>query len=94
MLGKTTPSSAASISPTNLFAIGADLLGEVQRIIGSNRVRALHIKLGSRTLKEVPMGPLTAAATVVLVIIAVLVSSIRIEVEHEPSINAVNEALP
>jgi hypothetical protein len=79
---------------TSLLTIGADLFGEVQRIIGSSRVRGLRIKLGGRILKEVAVAPLTAATTVILVVLAVIISNISIEVEHEPSVNAVNEARP
>lgn len=75
-----------SLAPaTSFFAVGAELLGEVQRIIGTNRVRSLRVKLGSRVVKEIPIGPLTAVATVVLVLLAVVVSNMSIEVEHEPA---------
>ena len=79
------PINEALVPATNFFKIGADLLGEVQRIIGSNRVRSLRVKLGNRTLKEIPVAPLTAVATVGLVLLAVLVSTMSIEVEHEPA---------
>lgn len=69
---------------TSFFSVGAELLSEVQRIIGTNRVRCLRIKLGNRVIKKIPVGPLTAVATVVLVLIAVVVSTMSIEVEHEP----------
>jgi hypothetical protein len=73
---------------TNFFGLGAELLGEVQKIIGTNRVRSLRIKLGDRVLKELPIGPVTAVATVIIVLLAVIVSSISIEVEHEPASSA------
>lgn len=82
----TTPELGPTLAPaTNFFTLGADLLGEVQRIIGSDRVRALRIKLGSRVVKEIPIAPLTAVATVALVLLAVVVSTMSIEVEHEPA---------
>jgi hypothetical protein len=81
-----------SVPLTSLFTIGTDLFGEVQRIIGTSRVRALRLKLGGRVLKEVPIAPLTAAATVALVALAVVVSNLSIEVEHEPSVDAPSEA--
>ena len=77
--------STAPTPAVNLFSLGADLLGEVQRIIGTDRVRALRVKLGSRVIKEVPVGPLTAVATLGIVLLAVIVSTISIEVEHEPA---------
>ena len=85
MQGDTT-SGAAIGATTNYFSLGADLLGEVQRIIGSSRVRALRLKLGGRVVREIPIGPLTAAATVALVVLAVVVSTLSIEIEHEPSL--------
>ena len=94
MRGESTPVSPKLAPATDLFVLGADLFGEVQRIIGTSRVRALRIKLGKRTLKEVPVAPLTALTTVLLVAIAVVVSNMSIEVEHEPTTNAVNEARP
>lgn len=94
MQAESTPVSARLAPATNLFTIGADLFGEVQRIIGTNRVRALRVKLGSRTLKEIPVAPLTALTTVLLVALAVVVSNMSIEVEHEPAANVVNEARP
>ena len=92
MQGQATPASAKSAAAANLFTVGADLLGEVQRITGTSRVRALRIKLGSRTVKEIPVAPLTALTTMLLVVAAVVVSSMSIEVEHEPTPNAAKEA--
>ncbi len=91
MQGQATPISAKSAAANNLFTIGADLLGEVQRIIGTSRVRALRVKIGNRTVKEVPVAPLTALTTVLLVALAVVVSNMSIEVEHDP---AASEARP
>lgn len=97
MLGDSSPNNpdlGPTLAPaTNFFTLGADLLGEVQRIIGSDRVRALRIKLGSRVVKEIPIAPLTAVATVALVLLAVVVSTMSIEVEHEPAdVGATSEA--
>ena len=74
-----------NVPAANLFSLGVDLFGEVQRIVGKDRVRALRIKLGSRVLKEIPVSPMTTAATIVLVLLAVVVSTLSIEVEHEPA---------
>ncbi len=74
-----------NVPAANLFSLGVDLFGEVQRIVGQNRVRGLRIKLGNRVLKEIPVSPLTTAATIVLVLLAVVVSTLSIEVEHEPA---------
>ena len=85
MDGDSTPVGDKLTPATNLFGLGAELLGEVQKIIGTNRVRSLRVKLGNRVIKELPIGPLTAVATILLVLITVVVSAVSVEVEHEPS---------
>ena len=80
------PESSTALAPTShLFSLGVELFGEVQRIIGTDRVRALRVKLGNRVVKEIPVAPLTAFATLGLVLIAVVISTMSIEVEHEPA---------
>ncbi len=87
------PDASTTLAPaTNFFSLGADLLGEVQRIIGTDRVKSLRLKLGNRVVKEIPVAPLTAAATVALVLLAVVVSTMSIEVEHEPDVSSASEA--
>lgn len=81
----TTPSGNSLTPAANFFALGAELLGEVQRMVGTNRVRSLRVKLGTRVIKEIPVNTTTAVATVALVLIAVIVSTMSIEVEHEPA---------
>ena len=84
-----TAAASETLAPaTSFFSAGAELLGEVQRIIGTNRVRSLRLKLGNRVIKEIPVRPLTAVATVALVVLAVVVSTMSIEVEHEPASSA------
>jgi hypothetical protein len=88
MAGKSTStqSEPKPLTPTvNLFGLGAELLSEVQHIIGTDRVRSLRIKLGNRVISEVPIAPLTTIATVGLVLLAVVISTMSIEVEHEPT---------
>jgi len=82
--GPAVQATDALVPAANLFTVGAELLSEVQRIIGTNRVRCIRVKLGSRVVKEIPIRPLTAVATVLLVLAAVVVSTMSIEVEHEP----------
>jgi len=96
MQGEATPVSPRLTPAPDLFKIGVDLFGEVQRSIGTGRVRALRIKLGNRTLKEFPVAPLTAVTTVLLVALAVVVSSVSVEVEKEPASNQLpaSEARP
>lgn len=92
MEGRTTPANnsparpGAPLTPApNFYSLGAELLGEVQRIVGKSRVRSLRIKLGNRVVKTIPVAPLTAAYTVALVVLAVVVSTLSVEVEHEPA---------
>ena len=77
-----------NLPAANLFSLGMELFGQVQRITGSSKVRALRIKLGNHVLKEIPVSPLTTAATLVVVALAVLVSTLTIEVDHEPASSA------
>lgn len=74
-----------NVPAANLFSLGVDLFGQVQRLTGTSKVRALRLKLGNHVLKEIPVSPLTATATMVLVLLAVIVSTLSIEVEHEPA---------
>jgi hypothetical protein len=88
MAGKSTSahSEPKPLTPTvNMFGLGAELLSEVQHIIGTDRVRSLRIKLGNRVITEVPVAPLTTIATLGLVLLAVVISTMSIEVEHEPA---------
>lgn len=74
-----------NVPAANLFSLGVDLFGQVQRITGTSKVRALRLKLGNHVLKEIPVSPLTTVATMALVLLAVVVSTMTIEVDHEPS---------
>lgn len=84
------PTNSATNSPNAfstaaLLPLGLDLLGQVQRITTSDHVRSLRIKMGGRVVKEIPVGSLSKMITVALVLVAVLVSTLTVEVEHEPS---------
>ena len=78
------PSSEALVPATNFFSVGSELLNEVQRIIGHNRIRALRLTLGGRQIKEFPIAPATAIATIALVVGAVILSNLKVEVVKEP----------
>lgn len=84
------PDAGTTLASGHLFSLGAELLSEVQRIIGASKVRTLRVKLGDRVIKEIPVAPMTAFATLGLVLVAVIVSTMSIEVEHEP-INAASD---
>jgi len=74
-----------NVPAANLLSLGVDLFGQVQRTIGTDRVRALRLKLGNRVLKEIPVGSLTTVATLALVLLAVVISTLSVEVDHEPT---------
>ena len=74
-----------NVPAANLFSLGVDLFGEVQRVIGNDRVRGLRIKFGNRVVKEIPVAPLTTFATLALALLAVIVSTLSIEIDHEPA---------
>ncbi len=72
-------------SAVNLFPLGVEIFGEVQRVLGSSRVRGLRIKIGNKLVKEVTVAPLSTAVTVALVLLAVIISTLSIEIDHEPA---------
>ena len=76
-----------NVTSSNLFSVGVDLFGEVQRVIGSNSVRGLRIKFGNRLITEIPIAPLSTVATVAIVLLAVVISTLSIEIDHEPTVN-------
>jgi len=78
------PPSDVLTPAANLFSMGSDLLNEVQGTIGNSKVKALRLSIGDRTIREIPVSPLTAIATIALVVGAILVSNLRIEIVKEP----------
>ena len=68
----------------NLFSLGSDLLTEVQNTIGTSKVKGLRISVGDRAIRDIQVSPLTAVATVALVVGAIIVSNLRIEIIKEP----------
>jgi hypothetical protein len=84
MLGSQTAPSEALVPASNFFSVGAELLNEVQRIVGHSRVRALRFSLGGRPIKEFPIAPMTAIATIALVVGAVVLSNLKVEVVKDP----------
>jgi hypothetical protein len=75
----------SSVPTSNLFSLGVDLFGEVQRVIGKEPVRGLRVKIGNRLITEIPIAPLSTAATVALVLLAVVLSTLSLEIDHEPA---------
>jgi predicted NBD/HSP70 family sugar kinase len=71
-----------SKAPSDLLTVGADLLDEVERLLRAGAIKKIRIRLGSRTLKEIPVS-LTAVGAVLIGILAVLVTRFVIEIERE-----------
>ena len=76
---------SATLSPTaNFFSLGTELLAEVQKTVSDSKVRAIRFKIGDRTIREFPISPVTAIATVAVVIIAIIITNLKVEVVKEP----------
>jgi hypothetical protein len=69
-------------APSDLLTVGADLLDEVERLLRAGAIRKIRVRLGSRTLKEIPVS-LTAVGAVLIGVLAVLVTRFVIELERE-----------
>ncbi len=80
-----TSTSESAISGSGLFSLGASLLGDVQRIVGQSKVRAIRLNLGGKMLKEIPIKPASAVVTVLLAVAAVLISNLRVDIVNDPA---------
>jgi len=79
-MGTTAKSAAASTA--NALDLIIDLLGDVQNVISGGRPRLVKLRLGDRVIAEIPVA-LTAAAAVAAGLVAVLLTKLAVEVEHE-----------
>ena len=68
--------------PSDLLTVGADLLDEVERLLRAGPIKRIRVRLGNRTLKEIPVS-LTAVGAVLIGFLAVLVTRFVIELERE-----------
>ena len=68
--------------PSDLLTVGADLLDEVERLLRAGAIRKIRVRLGNRTLKEIPVS-LTAVGAVLIGVLAVLATRFVIELERE-----------
>jgi hypothetical protein len=73
---------------SKLIGVGSDLLSQVEGLIGNSKIRSIRVKLGSRTLKEIPIETASTILTIVVALAAVVLSSLTVEVEHEPQAQA------
>jgi hypothetical protein len=75
---KSTTESANSA--TKLFSIASELMHDVQTHVGQSKIRSLRLTLGGRTIKDFPVSPTTAIVSLILVIIAVIITNLKVEV--------------
>ena len=69
---------------TNFFSLGSELLTEVQKTLGNSRLTALRLRVGDRVVKEIQITPMTAIATIAVVIGAIVITNLKVEVVKEP----------
>ncbi|HEY3413452.1 MAG TPA: DUF4342 domain-containing protein [Armatimonadota bacterium] len=84
MSQERTDNGAASASPRveAALAVGSDILDEVQSTLSGGRIRRVRIKLGRRTIREIPVQ--AAALTAILIAAAaVIVSQLSIEIDKD-----------
>src|SRR5204863_5538460 len=67
---------------SDLLTVGADLLDQVERLLRAGPIKRVRVRLGNRTLKEIPVS-LTAVGAVLIGFLAVLVTRFVIELERE-----------
>jgi hypothetical protein len=69
-------------SRTDFMTVGSDVIDEVQRLLDAGVIRKIRVKLGKRTLKEIPVS-LTAVGAILIGLLAVLVTQFVIEVDRD-----------
>lgn len=73
---------------SKLIGVGSELLSQMEGLIGQSKIRSIRLKLGERTLKEIPIQTASTILTIVVALAAVVLSSLTVEVEHEPQAHA------
>lgn len=66
----------------DLLSVGGEIMDEVQRLLDRGAVRRIRVKLGRRTLKEIPVT-LTALGALSVGLAAVLISLFAIELDRD-----------
>jgi hypothetical protein len=66
----------------DMLAVGGEILDEVQRLLERGVIRKIRVKLGRRTLKEIPVS-LTALGAMTVGLVAVLISLFAIELDRD-----------
>jgi hypothetical protein len=67
---------------SDLLTVGGEIMDEVQRLLDRGVVRKIRVKLGRRTLKEIPVS-LTALGALTVGLVAVLISLFAVELERD-----------
>ena len=80
--GATSLGAASSARLDQAVSIGADVLDQVQEVLQGGRIRAVRIKLGNKTVREIPVEA-AALTAILLVAAAVLISQLRIEIDKD-----------
>lgn len=68
-------------SDGDLIALGAEVVDEVQKLVGRGPIKKLRIKFGDRVLTEKSVA-CTAAATLAVALAAVIITRLVIEVDR------------
>jgi hypothetical protein len=67
---------------SDMLAVGGEIMDEVQRLLERGVIRKIRVKLGRRTLKEIPVS-LTAVGALTVGLMAVLISLFAIELDRD-----------
>lgn len=72
----------AARSASDALDVAIDLLEDVQKIISSGRPKALRVRFGDKVVAKLPLA-LTAGAAFAAGLVAVLLTKLVIEIEHD-----------
>lgn len=67
-----------------LAAAGMAFMDELKKAVSGGQIRAIRLKFGNRTLKEMLVSPGTAVAVLAVAAAAILITKLRVEVDREP----------
>ena len=72
----------AAQKASDALDVAIDFLEDVQKIVSSGRPKTLRVRFGDKVVKELPLA-LTAGAAFAAGLVAVLLTKLVIEIEHE-----------
>lgn len=72
--------SGANRNMELVAGVGAEVLDRVQDVLKGGKIRRVRIKLGSRTIREIPVEA-AAFTAIALAAVAVLLSQLHIELD-------------